>query len=151
MDKDLAIIVGNSAIQTYFAGMADPAEAKFNRGYRLFVKGLREMDADRAIAPDANSTMRLTYGAVAPYKAADAVNYDFITTANGVLEKKDNSNPEFVVPDALDDLIRSRDFRSVRGCVWRIGGMLYPRNGHHGWQLRFARHGCQWRPDRLRF
>ena len=68
------------------------------------------MDAGQAIAPDANSTMRLTYGAVAPYKAADAVNYDFITTANGVLEKKDNSNPEFVVPDALDELIRSRDF-----------------------------------------
>ena len=110
MDKDLAIIVGQSAIQTYFAGQANPAEDKFNRGYRLFVKGLREMDADQAIAPDANSTMRMTFGAVAPYKAADAVNYDFITTANGILEKKDNSNPEFIVPDALDDLIRSRDF-----------------------------------------
>ena len=110
MNKDLAIIVGNSAIQTYFAGMANPAEAKFNRGYRMLVKGLREMDSDQAIAPDANSTMRITYGAVQPYKAADAVNYDFITTANGVLEKKDNSNPEFVVPDALDELIRNRDF-----------------------------------------
>ena len=110
MEKDLAIIVGQSAIQTYFAGQANPAEDKFNRGYRLFVKGLREMDADQAIAPDANSTMRMTFGSVAPYKAADAVNYDFITTANGILEKKDNSNPEFIVPDALDDLIRSRDF-----------------------------------------
>ncbi|MAI23971.1 MAG: serine protease [Crocinitomicaceae bacterium] len=110
MDKDLAIIVGQSAIQTYFAGQSNPAEDKFNRGYRLFVKGLREMDADEAIAPDANSTMRMTFGSVAPYKAADAVHYDFITTANGVLEKKDNSNPEFIVPDALDDLIRSRDF-----------------------------------------
>ena len=110
MDKDLAIIVGQSAIQTYFAGQTNPAEDKFNRGYRLFVKGLREMDADQAIAPDANSTMRMTFGSVAPYKAADAVNYDFITTANGILEKKDNSNPEFIVPDALDDLIRSRDF-----------------------------------------
>ena len=110
MDKDLAIIVGQSAIQTYFVGQANPAEDKFNRGYRLFVKGLREMDADQAIAPDANSTMRMTFGSVAPYKAADAVNYDFITTANGILEKKDNSNPEFIVPDALDDLIRSRDF-----------------------------------------
>ena len=110
MDKDLAIIVGQSAIQTYFAGQANPAEDKFNRGYRLFVKGLREMDADQAIAPDANSTMRMTFGSVAPYKAADAVNYDFITTANGILEKKDNSNPEFIVLDALDDLIRSRDF-----------------------------------------
>jgi hypothetical protein len=110
LDKDLGIIVGNSAIQTYFAGMSNPAEDKFNRGYRLFVKGLREMDAGQSIAPDANSTMRLTFGAVAPYKAADAVHYDFITTANGVLEKKDNSNPEFIVPDALDELIRSRDF-----------------------------------------
>ena len=110
MEKDLAIIVGQSAIQTYFAGQANPAEDKFNRGYRLFVKGLRAMDADQAIAPDANSTMRMTFGSVAPYKAADAVHYDFITTANGILEKKDNSNPEFIVPDALDDLIRSRDF-----------------------------------------
>ena len=110
MDKDLAIIVGQDAIQTYFASRSNPAENKFNRGYRLFVKGLREMDADQAIAPDANSTMRLTFGSVAPYKAADAVHYDFITTANGVLEKKDNSNPEFIVPDALDNLIRSRDF-----------------------------------------
>ena len=110
LDADLAIVVGNSAIQAYFAGMQNPAEEKFNRGYRLLVKGIRAMNSDQAIAPDANSTMRLTYGQVAPYKAADAVHYDFITTANGVLEKKDNTNPEFIVPDALDDLIRSRDF-----------------------------------------
>ena len=93
MDKDLAIIVGQSAIQTYFAGQANPAEDKFNRGYRLFVKGLREMDADQAIAPDANSTMRMTFGAVAPYKAADAVYYDFITTANGILEEEGQLQP----------------------------------------------------------
>lgn len=110
LDADLAIIVGNSAIQTYIAGMQNPAEEKFNRGYRLLVKGIRAMDSDQAIAPDANSSMRLTFGQVAPYKAADAVHYDFITTANGVLEKKDNSNPEFIVPDALDALIRDRDF-----------------------------------------
>ena len=66
LDKDLGIIVGNSAIQTYFAGMSNPAEDKFNRGYRLFVKGLREMDAGQAIAPDANSTMRLTYRRCGP-------------------------------------------------------------------------------------
>lgn len=110
LDKDLAVISSNSALQTYIAGMQNPSEAKFERGYRLFVKGLREMDSHQAIAPDANSTMRLTFGAVAPYKAADAVHYDFITTANGVLEKKDNSNPEFVVPDQLDELIRTKDF-----------------------------------------
>ena len=104
------MILSNSALQTYIGGMQNPSEAKFERGYRLLVKGLREMDSHQAIAPDANSTMRLTFGAVAPYKAADAVHYDFITTANGVLEKKDNSNPEFVVPDQLDELIRTKDF-----------------------------------------
>ncbi|MDA0912507.1 MAG: S46 family peptidase [Bacteroidetes bacterium] len=109
LEADLAIQVGQSAIQTYFAAMTDPAEDKFNRGYRLFVKGIREMDSHRMIAPDANSTMRLTYGQVAPY-SANSVEFDFITTADGVLEKKDNSNPEFFVPDALDELIRNRDF-----------------------------------------
>jgi hypothetical protein len=110
LEKDLAIIVGQSAINTYFAGMGNPAQAQFDRGYRLLVKGLRAMQSDQAIAPDANSTMRLTFGQVAPYKAADAVNYDFVTTANGILEKKDNSNPEFVVPQALEELIQARKF-----------------------------------------
>jgi len=75
----------------------------------LFVKGIREMYSNRMIAPDANYTMRVTYGPVAPY-SANSVEFDFITTADGVLEKKDNSNPEFFVPDALDELIRNRDF-----------------------------------------
>ena len=110
LEKDLAIVVGQSAINAYFAGMQNPAQEKFDRGYRLLVKGIRTMNSDQAIAPDANSTMRLTFGPVASYKAADAVQYHFVTTANGILEKKDNNNPEFVVPDALDELIRAREF-----------------------------------------
>ena len=68
------------------------------------------MQPDKAYYPDANSTMRLTYGPVGDYKAADAVHYDYVTTANGILEKKDNTNPEFVVPEKLEELIRARDF-----------------------------------------
>jgi hypothetical protein len=74
------------------------------------VAGLREMSPDKAFAPDANSTMRVTYGIVDDYKAADAVHYDYYTTAAGIMEKRDNSNPEFVVPDKLAELITKKDF-----------------------------------------
>ena len=91
-------------------GTSPEVQEKFDRGYRLFVRGLRELMPNKAFYPDANSTMRLTYGPVGDYTPADAVQYDFVTTANGILEKKDNSNPEFIVPERLEQLIKARDF-----------------------------------------
>ena len=44
------------------------------------------------------------------YSPADAVQYDYVTTADGILQKKDNTNPEFVVPQHLEELIEARDF-----------------------------------------
>ena len=110
LDADLAVSMAMSIYERYSQGTAAETQAKFDRGYRLFVRGLREMQPDKAWYPDANSTMRLTYGPVGDYKPADAVHYDFVTTANGILEKKDNSNPEFVVPERLEQLIKARDF-----------------------------------------
>lgn len=109
-DADLAITVAMSVFDTYVASMTNPSQDMFDKGYRLFVRGLREMQPEKAFYPDANSTMRLTYGPVGDYSPADAVKYDFITTANGILQKKDNTNPEFVVPEHLEELIKSRDF-----------------------------------------
>ena len=108
--KDMAITVGQSAIESYRATFANAAQDKFDAGYRQYVAGLREMNPNKQYAPDANSTMRITYGQVKDYKAADAVNYDFYTTVNGIMEKRDNSNPEFVVPDKLAELISNKDF-----------------------------------------
>jgi hypothetical protein len=90
--------------------MESEAQAKFDRGYRLFVKGLREMQPNKAFYPDANSTMRCTYGPVGDYSPADAVQYDFVTTANGILQKMDNSDPEFIVPAKLEELLLARDY-----------------------------------------
>ena len=109
-DNDLAIAMSMSLLQRYFQGTSPEVQAKFDRGYRLFVRGMRELMPEKAWYPDANSTMRLTYGPVGDYKPADAVHYDFVTTANGILEKKDNSNPEFIVPERLEQLIKARDF-----------------------------------------
>lgn len=80
------------------------------RSKRLFVKGLREMNSDKVYAPDANSTMRFTYGNVKSYDPRDAVDYDYITTAQGILEKEDPTNPEFVVPEKLKTLIQKKDY-----------------------------------------
>jgi hypothetical protein len=80
------------------------------KAYRLFVAGLREMNPDKAYYPDANFTMRLTYGQILPYQARDAVKYKYITTIEGVMQKMDNSNPEFVVPDKLVELYKAKDY-----------------------------------------
>jgi hypothetical protein len=81
-----------------------------NKYERLYMQGLREMMPDKTFYPDANSTMRLTYGQVLDYYPADAVHYDFRTTLKGVMQKENPSNPEFIVPDKLNELYRTKDF-----------------------------------------
>ena len=81
------------------------------RAKRLFLKGLMEMQPDKIFYPDANLTMRLTYGQVLPYRPADGVIYDYYTTLSGVMAKEDPKNPyEFTVPERLKELYRSKDF-----------------------------------------
>ena len=81
-----------------------------NRGNRLFIAGLREMNSDKKLYPDANFTMRLTYGKVLDYYPADAVHYNYFTTLEGVMEKEDPSNWEFVVPEKLKELYLKKDY-----------------------------------------
>lgn len=109
-DKDPAVQLGTSMINAYRATFNNEAQAKFDKGYRLFVDGLRKMNPGTKYYPDANSTMRLTYGKIGDYYPADAVHYDFVTTANGILEKHDPNDPEFVMPEDLIELIEARDF-----------------------------------------
>lgn len=87
-----------------------PAREKFNRGHRLWIAGQREMFPDKAFAPDANFTIRLTYGQVLPYWPADAVRYNFFTTLDGVMAKEDPNHPEFIVPGRLKELYQAKDF-----------------------------------------
>ncbi|MFT4754208.1 MAG: hypothetical protein ACI9GM_000207 [Salibacteraceae bacterium] len=84
--------------------------ADLDNGNRLFVAGLRKMNPDTKYAPNANSTMRLTYGQVLPYAPYDAVSYNYASTLSGVMEKMDNTNPEFVVPQKLVDLYTDKNY-----------------------------------------
>ncbi|MBW6459150.1 MAG: S46 family peptidase [Bacteroidales bacterium] len=86
------------------------ASVQLARGNRMFIAGLREMHPDRTFYPDANSTMRLTYGTVRGYHPADAVYYHYYTTLEGVMEKEDPTNYEFVVPEKLKELYQAKDY-----------------------------------------
>lgn len=68
------------------------------------------MEQDQIHFPDANLTMRLTYGQVKGYKPKDAVTYFHQTTLDGVMQKEDPDNWEFVVPKHLKDLYVNKDF-----------------------------------------
>ncbi len=95
-------------------------EIAFEEGHKSYLAGLLEMNkGKKEMYPDANFTIRLTYGNVLPYKAADAVTYDYITTLGGVIEKHDEQNPDFVLPQQLIDLYEAKDFGrwAVKGDV----------------------------------
>ena len=78
--------------------------------YRQWVKGLREMDKKRHFWPDANSTLRVAYGTIEPYKPYDGAIFDYKTTLSGVIEKMDNSTNYYKVPDKLVELYNKKDF-----------------------------------------
>ncbi len=79
---------------------------------QLYVAGLKEWakEKNEPLYPDANFTMRLTYGQILGYKPFDGANYNFFTTTDGVLEKEDAQNPEFNVPTKLKSAITNKDF-----------------------------------------
>ena len=83
---------------------------QIGKGSRLYIAGIIEMDKDKVWYPDANFTMRLTYGSVLDYIPRDAVYYSYFTTLKGVMEKEDATNPEFVVPARLKELYKKKDF-----------------------------------------
>ncbi|MBO4402221.1 MAG: S46 family peptidase [Bacteroidales bacterium] len=112
LDKDMGMQTGLSIIRTYrdlYKARQD-ASKDLERGDRLFVDGLLQMNPDKLMAPDANSTIRLTSGNVKSYIPRDAVSYSYYTTIEGVMEKEDPNNPEFEVPARLKELYQAKNY-----------------------------------------
>ncbi|MFP4041752.1 MAG: S46 family peptidase [Bacteroidales bacterium] len=85
-------------------------EEQLGKGQRLFLAGLMDMKEDKDFYPDANFTMRLTYGKIDDYYPRDAVHYDYYTTLKGVMEKEDPADEEFIVPAKLKELYKKKDY-----------------------------------------
>jgi hypothetical protein len=79
-------------------------------GYRLYTAGLMEMYPDKAFYPNANSTMRVTYGQVGDYSPGDAIQYNYYTTLKGYIEKEIPGDREFDVWPRLKELYAAKDF-----------------------------------------
>ena len=109
---DLAYRTGMSVYNAYMEMRKATAEmqATIAKGDRLFVNGLMTKDPDKAWAPNANSTLRLTYGKVGSYKPRDGVFYDYYTTLTGVMEKEGPKGGEFEVPAKLKEVYNAKDF-----------------------------------------
>ena len=90
--------------------MAMATEEPLAKARKLYTEGLLEWKKGEPSYPDANFTMRLTYGTVGGYSPKDAVTYRHYTTLDGVMEKEDPDNWEFVVPAKLKELWRNQDF-----------------------------------------
>ena len=112
MEKDLALLTYNSFMDSFklLQKANQELSTKNKKAQRLFVAALREMNPSKSFYPDANSTMRMTYGKVLDYYPADAVHYNYFTTLDGVMMKEDPNNEEFIVPAKLKELYNKKDY-----------------------------------------
>jgi hypothetical protein len=87
--------------------------------YRIYVKGLREMQPERDFYADANGSMRITYGQARGYSPGDAIRYGAFTTLDGIIEKGYQHLEDYRIPEKLMDLYREKDFGpyAVNGSV----------------------------------
>ena len=97
-------------LQSKLIPFIEAGEKEFEEARKAYVAGVLEMGGDKPMYPDANFTLRLTYGSVLPYSPKDAVVYNYYTTLDGVMEKEDPTNFEFVVPAKLKELWKNKDF-----------------------------------------
>ncbi|HPG33099.1 MAG TPA: S46 family peptidase [Lentimicrobium sp.] len=111
-ENDLAYKTTNSFYNSFMTQNmnAAPQQQKLKKAQRLFVDALRKSNPDKVYYPDANSTMRVTYGQVLDYYPADAVHYDLHTYMEGIIEKEDPTNDEFIVPAKLKELYEKKDY-----------------------------------------
>ena len=110
LSKDPVYALMYDILQSYW-NLSDQAEkVECGRANRLYMEGLMEMQKDRNFYPDANFTMRLTYGSVQDCQPADAITYNYITTLDGVMAKYKPGNWEFDVPQDLIKLWENHDY-----------------------------------------
>lgn len=111
--KDPAYLIADAMWNDFFKNIVPSRQAamkKVARAERLYIDALRKMNPKKSYYPDANSTLRLTYGNILPYEARDAVFYEYYTTAEGILEKYVPGDLEFDAPAKLIDMIKAKDY-----------------------------------------
>ena len=112
LTKDPAYIMAKSVNTVSSKLMKDLAEynADLSKGQRTYMAGVMQYVPDKTEYPDANSTMRLSYGKVLDYYPYDAVHYNWYTTLDGVVQKYKEGDYEFDLPQRLIDLNNKKEY-----------------------------------------
>ena len=114
LEQDLMVQYSQSVRNGYNdMGIAMKKETNaYNLAHKVWVEGMMNLKQQEGtpVYPDANSTLRLTYGRIGSYRPTDGIEYNWYTTLKGVMEKEDPDNFEFVVPAKLKELYENKDF-----------------------------------------
>lgn len=114
LNKDPFFIVISDLATAYEAAISKTeikdATENLSKATRSFAKGIREMQPNKKFYPNANSTMRMTYGQILPYSPADAVSYDYVTSLDGMFAKEDVTNPEFHIDEKIRTTWKNKDW-----------------------------------------
>jgi hypothetical protein len=115
LQNDPAFAYASAFVKNYtakYSQLYSDFTAKDNDLGRLYLKGIMEMDpvAAKKMYPDANFSMRVSYGNVKSYNPKDAVHYNYFTTSEGILEKYIAGDYEFDLPAKEIELLKKRDF-----------------------------------------
>ena len=123
--KDPAIVYAMNVVRNY----KDNYEAKVNdftyemfELNRLYQGALLKKNNGKQMYPDANSTMRVTYGKVCSYNPRDAVSFKYYSLADGLLEKYKPGDREFDLQPKIVDLLKRRDYGNYADK--NIGGLV---------------------------
>ncbi len=109
-DLALKVVISMFAKYNELNELIKKSDDAISEGNRLFVEGILAINKDKVLSPDANSSIRLTYGNVHAYYPRNAVFYNYYTTLDGVIQKEDPDNSEFIVPQRLKDLYKTKDY-----------------------------------------
>jgi len=113
LKNDAAVIHAMSEIRNYTANVQPRAEKYNNMKTELsheYVGELMKWKKNNMFYPDANSTMRISYGKVLSYEPKDGVHYNYFTTLDGFMAKYKAGDEEFDAPQQLIDLYKKKDF-----------------------------------------
>jgi Peptidase S46 len=113
ISNDVAAALYSDIFKTYVTNVSlklNELQNTINQLQRSYMQAQMDVFTKKVFYPDANSTLRLTYGNVKGYTARDAVQYNFYTYLDGVMEKYKPGDYEFDVPQKLIDLYNKKDF-----------------------------------------
>jgi hypothetical protein len=96
--------------QTNVQGKLNDIQNRINKLQRTYMQAQMEVMTEKKFYPDANSTLRVTYGNVKGYHARDAVKFDYYSYLDGVMEKYKPGDYEFDVPEKIRELYKNKDY-----------------------------------------